>query len=69
MNNINLTDLDLDEKILKKLKDNNINSFEELWLQNKKTLKELNFSQLEINSIIIKLQLKGLDLNKKKIHK
>lgn len=61
-----LTKLELDDKILKKLKKNNINSLEELWNLNIKNLKQLNFSYEEINSIAIKLQLKGLDLNKRK---
>lgn len=61
-----LTKLELDDKILKKLKKNNINSMEELWNLDRKTLKHLNFSYEEINSIAIKLQLKGLDLNKRK---
>lgn len=69
MNNIDINNLNLDEKLLNKLKNKNINSFEELWLQNRKTLRDLDFTQSEINSIIIKFQLKGLDLNKKKIHK
>lgn len=69
MNNLDLKSLNIEEKILKKLSKNNINSLEELWVQNKKSLKELDFSQDEINSIVIKLQLKGLDLNKKKNHK
>ena len=69
MNNIDINNLNLDEKLLNKIKNKNINSFEELWLQNRKTLRDLDFTQSEINSIIIKLQLKGLDLNKKKIHK
>lgn len=61
-----LNNLELDNKILKKLKNKNINSIDELWNLNRKTLKNLDFSYEEINYIAIKLQLKGLDLNRKK---
>ena len=63
---MNLNSLELDKKILEKLKLNNINSIEKLWELDRKTLKEMNFSYDEINSIAIKLQLEGLDLNKRK---
>lgn len=61
-----LTTLELDNKLLKKLKNNNINSIEELWSLSRKSLKNLNFNYNEINEISIKLQLKGLDFNRKK---
>ena len=63
---MNLNSLELDKKILEKLKLNNINSIEKLWELDRKTLKKMNFSYDEINSIAIKLQLEGLDLNKRK---
>jgi len=63
---MNLNSLELNKKILEKLKLNNINSIEKLWELDRKTLKEMNFSYDEINSIAIKLQLEGLDLNKRK---
>lgn len=66
---MNLDCLKLDEKIIKKLKDNGINSVETLWNISKNSLKELNFNYDEINTIKIKLQLNGLDLNKKKYTK
>lgn len=37
----------------------------EIWILNRKDLKELGFSDTEIKSIIIALQLEGLDINKK----
>lgn len=61
-----LKDLDLDKSIIDKLKNNNIETLEELWTLNRKKLKELKFNYNEINSIAVKLQLKGLDLNKKR---
>lgn len=63
---MDLNNLKLDKNLITKLKDNNINSIEELWNLNRKELKKLNFNYDEINSISIKLQLKGLDLNKKR---
>ncbi|MBE6153988.1 MAG: hypothetical protein E7163_00215 [Firmicutes bacterium] len=61
-----LAKLELNDKIFKKLEKNNINSIEKLWNLDRKTLKKMNFSYDEINSIAIKLQLEGLDLNKRK---
>lgn len=63
---MDLDNLKLDKNLITKLKDNNINSIEELWNLNRKELKKLNFNYDEINSISIKLQLKGLNLNKKR---
>lgn len=61
--------LNLNSKLLKKINNVNINSFEELWSLNRKKLKDLNFTQDEINEIIVKLQLNGYDLNKRKTGK
>ena len=58
--------LTLNDNVVKKLKNNNINYVKDLWSLSRKDLKNLNFSDLDIQGIIIKLQLKGLDLNKKK---
>lgn len=58
--------LELSYSITKKLKDNKILIVEDLWKLNRETLKKLGFNNYEINDIIIKLQLRGLDLNKKK---
>lgn len=57
--------LNLSNEIIKKLKENNINTIKDLWLLKRKELKAKNFSDSEIKSIIIALQLLGLDLNKK----
>ena len=58
-------ELGLDKKIITVLKDNDIEHIEDLWKLKRKDLKEFKFSDSEITSITIKLQLFGLDLNKK----
>lgn len=58
--------LNLDENIIGKLKENGINIVEDLWVINRHKLKDMNFKDNEINQIIIKLQLIGIDLNHKK---
>ena len=60
-----LKDLDFEKVILDKLSLNNIDSIEKLWGMNRKELKSMEFTYEEINEIAIKLQLRGLDLNKK----
>ena len=59
-----LKDLDFEKVILDKLSLNNIDSIEKLWEMNKKELKNIGFTYEEIKKIAIKLQLRGLDLNK-----
>lgn len=60
-----LKDLDFEKVILDKLSLNNIDSIGKLWQMNRKELKNIGFTYEEINKIAIKLQLRGLDLNKK----
>lgn len=62
----NIEILNLDDSIIEKLKENNINIIEELWVINRHKLKDMNFKDNEINQIIIKLQLIGIDLNHKR---
>ena len=57
--------LKIDEKTIKKLEKVNIKTINDLWQMKRKELKALNFSDSEINYLQIKLQLRGLDLNKK----
>lgn len=57
--------LDLDRESLTILKDNRINLIEDLWLLTKKDLKMFGINDKDIKYISIKLQLLGLDLNKK----
>lgn len=61
----NINNLNLQTNIIKKLNSKNINKINEIWILKRKDLKELGFSDPEIKSIIIALQLEGLDLNKK----
>lgn len=57
--------LGLDESIEKKLNELDINMVNDLWECKLIFLKNNNFNNNEINQIRIKLQLKGIDLNKK----
>lgn len=60
-----LNDLKIQENILSKLQLKEINSIEKLCKISRKELKRLGFTNEEINLIAIKLQLNGLDLNKR----
>lgn len=57
--------LDVNPKIIKVLKTYDIKFIYELCKLNRRNLKEYGLSQDEINKIIVKLQLLGLDLGKK----
>ena len=61
----NIEELGIETKIIRLLKDNNINIIEDLWKMKRKELRDLKLSDSEITKITIKLQLYGLDLNKK----
>jgi DNA-directed RNA polymerase alpha subunit len=61
----NIEELALDAKIMNVLKENAIITVEDLWTKKRKDLKALSLSDSEITGIAIKLQLYGLDLNKK----
>lgn len=54
-----------DEKTLDIFSENNINFIKDLWILKRKNLKDIGLNDTQINSIIIKLQLHGLDINKK----
>ncbi len=58
--------LNLNNDINNLFKDNNILTIEDLWIKNRTYLKNLGLSDNEIKQIIIKLELIGLDLNKRK---
>ena len=60
-----LEELKLDNKIFKILKDNNINIVEDVWMKTRKELKSFGLTDADISQISIKLQLYGIDLNKK----
>lgn len=61
--------LKLDNKININLSKYQINSIKDLWQLNRKDLKNMNFSDEQINKIIIKMQLLGIDLNHKVYNK
>lgn len=60
-----LSVLGLDDSIEKKLKEFDIVKVSDLWECKLVFLKNNNFNNNEINQIRIKMQLKGIDLNKK----
>ena len=60
-----ISDLNFQKNIIDKLRLNNITSIEKLWEMSRKDLKSIGFTYEEINLIAIKLQLNGLDLNKR----
>ena len=57
--------LELDNDVINLLRDKGINTVGLLWTQTRKSLKTLGLKDSDIKQIIIKLQLLGLDLNKK----
>ena len=60
-----LEELKLDSKLNQKLIDSNLLIIQDVWQMKKSDLKKLGITDSEINQITIKLQLFGLDLNKK----
>lgn len=58
--------LGIDNRIIKIFNNNDIITIDDLWSLKRKDLKDMNFSSEEIKHIIIKMQLNGIDLNKKK---
>lgn len=61
----NIDNLNLSIELKNKLKEKHVVKIEDLWSLKRKDLKQLNFSNDDINNIIIQLQLLGLDLSKK----
>lgn len=55
-------ELNLNNNICSKLKINKIDTIGKLCSQTRKELRNLDFVQSDIQSIVIKLQLKGLDI-------
>lgn len=64
--NKNISELKLNKVITDKLMNNFIFTLEQLWNIKRSELKKLDFKDNEINQIIIRLQLKGIDLNHRK---
>ena len=65
MLNQDIKRLDLDSDLIYKLKDNNINIVRDLWKLKRNDLKKIGLNDNEINQIMIKMQLQGIDLNQK----
>ena len=57
--------LELDSKIFEILHDNNIFDVNDLWNLSSLKLQELNLSHEDIRKVRVKLQLNGIDLNRK----
>lgn len=57
--------MDLDSEVLNILLENDIKTVGNLWELNRKKLKAMGVKDSDIKQIIIKLQLLGLDLNKR----
>lgn len=57
--------LRLDSEIIQKMETNEILTIEDLWTLNRKDLKQLKFTDTEINKIVICLELHGIDLGKR----
>jgi DNA-directed RNA polymerase alpha subunit len=60
-----IKELEIDSDIIRKLNDNNIYTINDLWNSNRIELKKLKLTDNQINQIIIKMQLYGIDLNRR----
>ena len=60
-----ITFLNLNNSLNNILKNNNIYKVNDLWLYNKNDLKNIGVNNNDIKEIVIKLELLGLELNKK----
>ena len=58
--------LKLNSNLNSLFKENNILKVEDLWIKNRTFLKNIGLSDNDIKQVVIKLELIGLDLNKKK---
>lgn len=61
----NLSYLEVESSIINLLNKNSIYLIGDLWKLNRNELKQIGLTDQQINQIIIRLQLIGLDLNKK----
>ena len=61
----NINSLNLNEDIVQKLNKHEIYCIKELWESTRTDLRNYELTNKDISEIIIKLQLLGLDLNKK----
>ncbi len=63
--NNDITYLNLSNNISKVLKQHNILKVNDLWSKNRRNLKEIGMNDKDIKEIVIKLELNGLELNKR----
>lgn len=63
---MNINNIDFQKSIIEKSNINNLLTIRDIWILKRSKLKELGFNDKEIKEIIVKLQLKGYDLNRKK---
>lgn len=61
----NIIELELDDDSIQMLTNNNIYTLEDVWNLKRIDLKRMGVRDSQINYISIKLQLLGLDLNRK----
>ncbi len=61
-----ISSLKLNKAIIDILKENQILKVNDLWIKNRTYLKSIGLTDSQIKDIIIKLELIGLDLNKRK---
>ena len=57
--------LKLESNTLKLLRANNINFIQDVWVLKRKDLKSIGLKDSDINTLVVKMQLFGLDINKK----
>lgn len=67
--NNSIDKLGIDNETFFSLSKYQINSIRDLWNLSRKDLKKINLSDEQINKIIIKMQLLGIDLNRKVYNK
>ena len=60
-----ISKLKISKSLVKKLEEKGKQKIGDVWILKRKDLKNLGFNDREIKSIIISLQLEGLELNKK----
>jgi DNA-directed RNA polymerase alpha subunit len=64
--NKDLSNLGLSSTLLYKLRENNINNISDLQKLNRADLRNMKFDKSDIDEIIVKLELMGTDLNKRR---
>jgi hypothetical protein len=62
----NIQKLDIENNVIETLNSNEIFKIKDLWPLTREELKEMGFSDQGVKNIVVHLQLKGMDLNRKK---